>query len=256
MTCEHGTVETWLPSRRARPGVAVRLFALPYAGGDAPIFSRWTEELPPEIELCAVQLPGRGRRALEPAYTELAPLVSVLAEALAPTFDTPCAWFGHSVGALVCFELARELRRRGRPLPCHLLVSGRAAPQLPSRYGPLHELPDEEFLARLYARYGYTPPEQDDQLDELLQLMVPTIRADVTVSDRYVYPDEPPLDCPITAFGGLEDPTVTRDELAAWGAQTRGRFELRMLPGGHFYLEPAWKFLVRFIVDRLRSTPR
>ena len=88
MSHEHGAVETWLPSRRARDGVAIRLFALPYAGGDAPIFTPWIGELPPEIELCPVLLPGRGRRALEPAYAELGPLVSALADALSPALDT------------------------------------------------------------------------------------------------------------------------------------------------------------------------
>ncbi|HWU87309.1 MAG TPA: alpha/beta fold hydrolase, partial [Kofleriaceae bacterium] len=191
-----------------------------------------------------------------PAYAELEPLVGALAEGLAPALDGPFALFGHSVGALVGFELARELRRRGRPRPSHLLVSGRPAPQLPPRYGPLSQLPDGEFLEQLYRRYGYTPPEDDDQLDELLDVMLPTIRRDVTVSDRYVYADEPPLDCPITVFGGLEDATVTRDELDAWRHQTRGRFETRMLPGGHFYLESDRTFLVRFIADSVRTTLR
>ena len=158
------------------------------------------------------------------------------------------------MGALVSFELARELRRRGRPLPCHLLVSGRPAPQLPRRYGPLSHLPDADFLELLYRRYGYRLPEDDDQLDELLDVMLPTLRSDVQVSDAYVYGDEPPFDCPITVFGGLEDPTVTRDELEAWRHQTRGRFETRMLPGGHFYLEMDRLFLVRFVADSLRST--
>jgi len=131
-------------------------------------------------------------------------------------------------------------------------VSGRVAPQLPGRYGPLSGLPDDEFLDQLHRRYGYVPPEDDGYLDELLALMLPTLRSDVTISDRYVYAEEEPLDCPITAFGGLDDPTVTRDELAAWGHQTRGRFETRRLPGGHFYLESEWKFLVRFIANALQ----
>jgi medium-chain acyl-[acyl-carrier-protein] hydrolase len=247
---------TWLPSRRPRDGVAIRLFCFPYAGGDVAIFSPWAEDLPWEIELCPVQLPGRGRRALEPAYAELGPLVSALAGALAPALDTRFAFFGHSLGALVCFELAREQRRRGGPLPCHLLVSGRPAPQLPRRYGPLSQLPDDELVVQLHRRYGYAAPKDDGQLGELLRLMVPTLRSDVMVSDRYVHVDEEPLDCPITAFGGLDDPTVTRDELAAWQHQTRARFETRMLPGGHFYLESERRFLVRFLANSLRSTPR
>jgi medium-chain acyl-[acyl-carrier-protein] hydrolase len=248
-----GAAGPWLPPRRARDGVAIRLFAFPFAGGDTPIFSSWTEQLPPEIELCPVQLPGRGRRALEPAYAELGPLVSALADALSPALDARFALFGHSMGALVSFELARALRRSRRPLPCHLLVSGRPAPQLPPRYAPLAQLEDAELVRQLHHRYGFVPPAHLGSLDELLRLMIPTIRSDVTISEGYSYADEDPLECPITAFGGLDDSTVTREELAAWQHQTRGGFEMRMLPGGHFYLDSA--FLVRFIGDRLRSTP-
>jgi medium-chain acyl-[acyl-carrier-protein] hydrolase len=249
----------WLPPRRADEGARVRLFALPYAGGDTAIFAPWIDLLPWEIELCPVQLPGRGRRALEPAYAEIGPLVRALADALLPALGPRFAVFGHSMGALVGFELARELRRRGQPAPCHLLVAGRGAPQLPPRYGPLSHLPDGELLARLHERYGYAAPAPADadagDLGELLDLMRPTVRADLRVSEGYVHADEPPLDCPITAFGGLADPTVTREELDAWRHQTRGPFRTRMLPGGHFFLESEAeaRFLVRFLVDSVRS---
>lgn len=246
-----GAAGAWLAPRRARAGAAVRLLALPYAGGDGSIFASWFERLPWEIELCPVLLPGRGRRALEPAYAALGPLVGALADALAPELGGRFALFGHSLGALVSFELTRELRRRGRPLPCHLLVSGRPAPQLPARYPPLAYLPDAELLAQLHRRYGYALPEDDGQLDELLDVMLPTLRRDVTVSDAYVHAEEAPLACPITAFGGLDDATVTRDELRAWQHQTAGRFEIRQVPGGHFYLES--EFLIRFVGDLLRS---
>lgn len=251
-----GAAEGWLPALRPRETVTLRILCFPYAGGDTPIFAPWADELPPELEVLPVQLPGRGRRALEPAYAELGPLLGALAGGLAPAFDGPFALFGHSMGALVAFELARELRRRGRPQPSHLLVAGRPAPQLPRRYAPLSHLPDGEFLEELYRRYGYAPPEDDDGLDVLLDVMLPTIRRDVAVSDGYVYADEPPLDCPITAFGGLDDTTVTRDELDAWRHQTRGRFELRLLPGGHFFLEAERTFLVRFIANSVRGTMR
>lgn len=244
-----------LPPRRAGAPAAVRLLALPYAGGDAAIFLPWAERLPREIELCPAQLPGRGRRALEPAFAALPPLVGALADALAdePGPAPPLAIFGHSMGALVGFELARELRRRGGPAPRHLLVAGRPAPQLPPRYGPLSHLPDAELLARLHERYGYALPAAGAQLAELLDVMRPTVRADLRVSEGYAHADEPPLPCPITAFGGLADPTLAREELEAWRHQTAGPFAVRMLPGGHFFLEaePASRFLVRFIADAL-----
>jgi medium-chain acyl-[acyl-carrier-protein] hydrolase len=181
--------------------------------------------------------------------------VRALADGLAPALEGRFAFFGHSFGALVCFELARELRRRGRPLPSHLLVAARHAPQLPNRYTPLTALPDDELLEQLHRRYGYTRPEIDVELDELLQLMLPTVRADVLASERYVHAEEPPLPCPITAFGGLTDPTVTREELTAWRHQTAAGFEVRMLPGGHFFLETERTFLVRFVSGILLRAP-
>lgn len=246
---------TWLPPRR-QGGVALRLLAFPYSGGDTSIFAPWAEELPRDIELLPVQLPGRGRRAAEPAFDDLGPLLAALVGGLAPVLtagEPPFALFGHSMGGIVAFELARELRRRGLPLPQHLCVSGRPAPQLPRRYGPLSHLPDAQFLGALYERYGYAAPDGDPALDELRALMRPTIRRDVMVSDGYAYTAEPPLPCPITAFGGLSDATVTRAELAAWQHQTSARFETRMLPGGHFYLDAEPTFLVRFLVQSLRS---
>jgi medium-chain acyl-[acyl-carrier-protein] hydrolase len=248
--------EVWLPGRRPREGVTLRLLALPYAGGDTAIFAPWAEELPYEIELCPVQLPGRGRRAAEPAYAAIGPLVGALADALPPALDLPFALLGHSMGAVVGFELARELRRRGLPEPCHLLVSAHAAPHLPRRYAPLSALPDGELVAELHRRYGYVAHRDAGPLDELLRLMVPTVRSDVMITDHYVYAEEEPLACPITAFGGLDDPTVTRDELAAWQHETRAGCETRMLPGGHFYLDTDPRFLIRFLTDRLRGAAR
>jgi medium-chain acyl-[acyl-carrier-protein] hydrolase len=249
----------WLPPRRPGAPAAIRLLALPYAGGDTSIFATWTELLPWEIELWPVQLPGRGRRALEPAYAAVGPLAGALAGPLADAWAAEpgpapqLAIFGHSMGALVGFELARELRRRGGPAPRHLLVAGRPAPQLLPRYSPLADLPDAELFEQMHRRYGYALPAADGPLDELLEAMRPTVRADLRVSETYVHAEEPPLDCPITAFGGLADPTLTREELDAWRHQTRGPFRTRMLPGGHFFLEtePDVRFLVRFIADAL-----
>lgn len=255
MPVEPSPTGAWLPLRRRSEGVAIRLFAFPYAGGDVAIFARWVDDLPREIELCPVQLPGRGRRLGERAHAEIGPLVRALADGLEPALEGRFAFFGHSLGALICFELARELRRRGRPLPFHLLVAARHAPQIPLRYAPLSGLPDGELLEALHQRYGYTRPEIDFEIDELLQLMLPTVRADVQLSERYVHAEEPPLPCPITAFGGMTDPTVTREELTAWRHQTAAGFDVRTLPGGHFFLESERTFLVRFVSGILLRAP-
>ena len=247
---------SWLSSPRGRDGAAIRLFAFPFAGGDVATFAPWADELPREIELCPVSLPGRGRRIGEPAHAHIEPLVKAVADGLAPALGGRFALFGHSLGGLIAFELARELRRRGGPRPAHLLISSRPAPQLPRRLTPLWNLPDDVFLRALHERYGYTAPVDVGPIDELLELMLPTVRSDVRISDEYAYQGEPPLDIPITTFGGLTDPTVSRDELAGWRQQTTGPFEQRMLPGGHFYLTSEWRFLVRFVANTLQQTLR
>lgn len=224
----------WLACPKPNPGAAVRLFCFPYSGAAASIYYPWAEMLPPSIEVCPVQLPGHGTRLREPLATRLTPQVEALAAGLAPACDRPFAFFGHSMGALLSFELARHLRRQGKPGPIHLFVSGHGAPHLPDRNPPLHQLPDDQFVAKLRELNG--TPEEVLRHQELLQLLIPVLRADFAVCETYVYQPEPPLDCPISAYGGLGDGYVNREELAAWQEQTTGRFSLRMFPGDHFYL--------------------
>lgn len=228
------TPNPWLSCPKPNPAASVRLFCFPYSGAAASVYYPWADLLPPAIEVCPVQLPGHGTRLREPLATRLAPQVEALAAGLAPAFDRPFAFFGHSMGALLSFELARTLRRQGRPGPMHLFVSGHGAPHLPDRNPPLHALPDDQFVAKLRELNG--TPEEVLRHQELLQLLTPILRADFAVCETYVYQPEPPLDCPISAYGGLGDGYVNRDELAAWQAQTTGRFSLRMFPGDHFYL--------------------
>lgn len=228
------TPNPWLSCPKPNPSATIRLFCFPYSGAAASIYYPWADLLPPSIEVCPVQLPGHGTRLREPLATRLSPQVEALAAGLAPAFDRPFAFFGHSMGALLSFELARYLRRLGRPAPLHLFVSGHGAPHLPDRNPPLHALPDDQFVARLRELNG--TPEEVLRHQELLQLLIPVLRADFAVCETYVYQPEPPLDCPISAYGGLGDGYVNREELAAWQAQTTGRFSVRMFPGDHFYL--------------------
>lgn len=227
----------WLSCPKPNPDATVRLFCFPYSGAAASIYYPWAEMLPPNIEVCPVQLPGHGTRLREPLATRLAPQVEAVAASLTPALDRPFAFFGHSMGALISFELARYLRRLGRPGPVHLFVSGHGAPHLPDRNPPLHGLPEPEFVAKLRELNG--TPEEVLRHEELLQLLIPVLRADFAVCETYVYQAEPPLPCPISAYGGLADGYVNREELAAWQEQTASRFSLRMFPGDHFYLNQA-----------------
>lgn len=241
----------WLPYAQPNPEAHLRLFCLPYAGGSALIYRGWPQKLPPGVEVCAVQLPGRGHRMKEPPFRSVAELVPVLAEALRPYLDKPFALFGHSMGALVSIEMARHLRRHAGLAPQHLFVSGRSAPQLGKKGENLYDLPDDELVEHL-RRLNGTPREALEH-PELMQLMLPLLRADFSVCDTYLHADEPPLGCPVTAFGGLGDANVPRADLEAWAAQTTGPFSLRMLPGGHFFLHESEAMLLHVLARDLQQ---
>jgi medium-chain acyl-[acyl-carrier-protein] hydrolase len=221
----------WLPF--APPsGTPVRLFCLPHAGAGASAYRAWSAKLPRRIGAVPIQPPGRETRLWEPAFTSAGPLVNELAGALSGLLGQPYAVFGHSVGALTAFELLRAIRRRGLPAPVHLFVAGRPAPQLPYTGECLRDTTVEQ-LAELLGRLGGT---SEDVLRDhgLLSAIAPAFRADFAVNETYSYQDEAPLDVPLTVFGGTADPRATREQLAAWRAQSTREFRLTMVPGGHF----------------------
>jgi medium-chain acyl-[acyl-carrier-protein] hydrolase len=227
-------IDRWLPRPRRGGDQPVRLFCLPYAGGGASIYRRWSEDFPPGIDVCPIHLPGRESRLMEPAFTDVAPLVASLAEALVPYLDRPFALFGHSMGGLIGFELTRHLARAGQPTPAHLFVSASRAPHLPRRGDDIHELSDAAFIDAVRRMAG--TPERVLQVPELVQLMLPGLRADFELVETYRYGAGEPLAGPISAFGGVGDDMVDRADLSSWAEQTSGPFALRMLPGNHFFL--------------------
>jgi medium-chain acyl-[acyl-carrier-protein] hydrolase len=175
--------------------------------------------------------------------------VESIADALVPHLDTPFVFFGHSLGALVGFETARELRRRGGVGPAHLFVSACGAPQVRDARPPKHDLPTPKLLEEL-RRFDGTPREVLEHA-ELMQLVLPTIRADLAVHETYTYLPQPALECPISAFGGVQDPNVDRDSLERWRDETRGAFQVRLFPGGHFFLHAAQALLLRTLGQEL-----
>jgi medium-chain acyl-[acyl-carrier-protein] hydrolase len=225
----------------------MRMFCFPYAGGGASVYRGWGASLPADVELCPVQLPGRESRMREQPFDRPEPMVLALADALKPYMDMPFLFFGHSMGAMLSFELSRELRRRGQALPLHVFVSGRRAPQMPAREEPIHDLPEPEFLAKLRELNG--TPEEVLQHEELMRLLIPILRADFAINETYAYTPEEPLECGLSAFGGLGDEDVTREDVAGWREHTSGRFRMRMLPGDHFFLHGS-KDLVLEAVSR------
>ncbi|HOA25295.1 MAG TPA: alpha/beta fold hydrolase [Aggregatilineales bacterium] len=233
---------------RANGAARLRLFCLPHAGGGASTYHTWAGLLPPDVEVCAVQLPGRETRISEPPMTDLPSLVEALAGALLPCLDRPFALFGHSMGALLGFELARVLEAQGLRAE-RLFVSAHRAPHLPDRDEPISTLPEPDFLNEI-RRLNGTPPEVLAD-DELRALVLPVLRADFAMIEAYTYREGEPLSSPITALGGLADGSVTREELEAWGAHTRAGFVVRMFPGDHFYIQSARPLLMQIIAREL-----
>ena len=212
----------------------IRLICFPYAGGGPQIFFPWRSGLSGTIGIYGVQLPGRGRRLSEPPLTGVEAIVAAVAEVIEPMLDHPIALFGHSMGGLLAFELARYCRRRTGVEPNWLFVSGYQAPHVPHSRDIVHHLADVEFLDEI-RRLAGTPFEILEN-DEVWQLLLPTLRADFAAVETYTYRPEPPLSCPIVVFGGLQDRHFPVDSLDAWREQTTGSFSRHLLPGGHFFL--------------------
>jgi medium-chain acyl-[acyl-carrier-protein] hydrolase len=210
----------------------LRLFCFSYAGGAASAYRPWVEKLPTQVEICAVQLPGRERRMREKRFTRIPELVDALGPVLEPLFDRPYVLFGHSLGARIAFEVARWQRGRGRS-PERLVVSGSRAPHLVDPDPPVHAMADDE-LCQEVARLGGTPPEVL-RSKELMQLLIPLLRADFELSETYCYEPGPLLEIPVSAYGGDRDPKIPAEAVAAWEEQTRGPFRHRIFSGGHFF---------------------
>jgi surfactin synthase thioesterase subunit len=190
--------------------------------------------LAPAVAVLPVQLPGRGTRLAESPRTRVLDLARELAGALTLGPGDRYALFGYSLGALIAFELARELRRRGAPAPDHLFACARRAPCLPEQDGRAHDLPDAAFVEEVGRRYEAIPAEVAGE-PELMRLLLPALRADFEMLETYEYSEGEPLDCPITAIAGIDDPRATAYEIEGWERETRVGFSIRRFPGGHFF---------------------
>jgi surfactin synthase thioesterase subunit len=231
----------WVTCGSAAQGNAasrVRLFCFPYAGAGASIFRLWQDDVLPGIQICRVQLPGREERMVEPPFTRLGPLIDALMEQIRPLLDVPFAFFGHCMGALVAFELARSLRREGRE-PVHLLVSALRPPQLGHGTGRLHRLRGDAFQAALVGFDGI--PRELQNEPEFLKIILPTLRADFETCETYEYSAEAPLGCPISVYSGRNDTRSPSAEMILWKHHTAGKFSSRVFPGNHFFIESSRK---------------
>jgi medium-chain acyl-[acyl-carrier-protein] hydrolase len=230
--------------------VGLRVFAFPHAGGSASLFAGWQHRMPAGIEIVGVTPPGHGVRLSEPRFRRLLPLVRALTEEIQPLLDRPFAFVGYSMGALVAFEVCRELRRRQAPLPLHLSVYGASAPDFSMLDGGIHDLPDEEFRARLKAFGGM--PESVLGNRELMQLVMPILRADFEALGTYEFREEPPLPVAVCAVGASDDRHTTETSIRAWQRHTSVAFRRELMRGDHGFVITQGRHVADGIADVLR----
>lgn len=241
----------WFLGSAPRGGRRFRLFCLPFAGGNASFYAPWQAIIDPVIEVVPVQLPGHGGRIREAPVQTMDEMAQGLADAMALRLDLPYAVFGHSMGALLAFETLRRLRARGALMPVVLVVSARRAPHLPPSRPPLHVLSDAELVGELRALNGTPDVVLGDR--ELLDLLLPVIRADLKAVETYRFREAPAFDFPIHACGGARD-GIDEEELRAWSRHSTSGFSLRMHVGDHFYLNDQRIPLLRSLEALCRVT--
>ena len=244
-------VAVWLKNYSPTAQPRLRLLCLPYVGAGASAYRTWANALPSEIEFYALQLPGREARRREAPYTQLEPLIEILAQLIASLPPLPLALFGHSLGAIIGFELARHVRRQYGINPIRLFIAGQAAPQLPPSTQQIHLLPDGEFVQRLREYNG--TPEEVLQHTEILQMLLPVLRADFALCENYSYYPDEPLKCPISVFGSSDDSQVSKEDLLAWSVQTSQTMTFHLLQGDHFFVHQARETLLMTITQDLQA---
>jgi surfactin synthase thioesterase subunit len=230
-------------------GSPSRLFCFAHAGGGPSFYRPWGAFLRPEIAVRRVLLPGRELRLEEPPFRHIADLVDSLCAALEPQLDRPYALFGHSMGAVIAYEVARRVSGAGTAGPRCLIVSGRKAPGLPANRPPLSALSDDEFVSAV-ARLGGIPPEVLNE-PSLISMLLPALRADYELAETYEPLPGGRLDCPVVAYLGTSDPEVEYTQMLDWREVTTGDFTMRVFRGGHFYLKGARPDVVHAVREDL-----
>ncbi|MEV5580460.1 alpha/beta fold hydrolase [Streptomyces parvus] len=252
MTVTDARSALWIRRFEPAPDAPVRLVCFPHAGGSATFFLELAKDLSPDVEVLAVQYPGRQDRRKEPLVETVTGLAESVAAALLPWADRGLALFGHSLGSIVAYEVARLLWDKGHE-PVALFASGRRAPSVHRTESGSHA--DDDTLLRALRSLGGTHPTVFDD-EELLRLALPVIRADYVAAETYQYRPGPPLSCPLTMLTGEDDPMVSPQDAAAWREHTSAEFDVITLPGGHFYLTEQHAAVTRAITDRLAELTR
>jgi medium-chain acyl-[acyl-carrier-protein] hydrolase len=239
--------------RSPNPAACMRLFCFPYAGAGAGAYREWPTLLPKDIEVAAVQLPGREWRIQESAMSDMAALAADALISIRPYLDKPFAFLGTSMGGTLIFELARLLRAEDGPLPVCLMPLAIGAPHIPEEK-LFHDLPDAELLQEI-SEFGVLSEEVTAH-PELLELLLPVLRADCTAHETYVYKEQPPFDFPIWVYGGFGDELVDKGRLEGWAIHTTSTCRVHMLPGGHLFVDEMPDMLIQSMARRLYESLR
>ena len=243
---------SWFFKPAAKPDAAMRLFCFPCAGYGAAMYRSWQTLGPDWLEIIAVQPPGRANRLREAPLDTFEDLIASILPQISELTDLPYAFFGHSMGAIFAAELASAMLQKGLPAPEHLFLSARQPPNLPSPVGPLSHLDDDAFVQEVNQRYGAIPREIIEA-PEVLELLLPALRADIRALERIQNRHIRTLPSSITALGGTDDRLVPQTLLEGWESWTDQAFEMRMFNGGHFYLDDQREALILHITETLET---
>jgi surfactin synthase thioesterase subunit len=224
----------WIANKPIRSEAKLRVLAFPCACAGASFFRTWMPQFPTEVDFLPIQLPGRETRFTEKRYEAMSELIPDLVQGLRPLLDKPYIFFGHSLGALITYNLTRALQEAGVPGPQHIYVAAYRAPHMPNPNPQLHYLSDSAFLQALMEYRGM--PEEVRKNAEILKLLAPIAKADFKLHETYLHQPGKQLDCPITVLGGSEDPFVSQVALQGWAELTTAKFCLEMYPGGHNFI--------------------
>ncbi|MYS81894.1 thioesterase II family protein [Embleya scabrispora] len=238
--------------RARRPEARHRIVCFPHAGGGANAYSSWARALPQDIELAAVQLPGRQNRIAEEPATDVGRLVKEIVADLRPVLTGPFAFFGHSCGSMLAFEVARALQTQGGPCPTRLFVSAQSTPEVIWAGPKLHDLPEREFHAAVLSLGGFDEEVSADQ--EVMDELVPVVLADFQLWERHRVATVPTLDSPITALVGKSDWRAPLETVVGWSEYTSASFTTEIFPGGHFYLTEEGNDVPGFVGRTLLGT--
>ncbi len=245
--------QKWFIVPRPRPKADLRLICFPYAGGNASTYTSWVNIIPDNVELVLVQPPGRATRIFEQAYTSMDSLIQSLIKVIPSKLDKPYILFGHSLGSRVAFELMNKLKQQEYPLPQHFIASGSRGPQCTSDKKELYKLPDEDFIFELQKLNG-TPKALLENKD-LMDLLLPLIRADFELSDKYLYSDNTRFNCSVSVLGGEYDVDITDLHLKSWGDFFTKKITQHIIKGDHFYIDTNRETVLRIVNKIIHNIP-